>query len=178
MFRLNHKKQFLENEVIKFEAEVYNESYELINESIIDVTFKHESGEEFNYQFSRSNKAYFLNVASLPIGNYSYEATTEVNTKKLVEKGEFSILELQLEAAQTVANHQLLYQLSEKSEGALFYPSNMNQIANEINQNQNIVAVTYYQEKLEDIIKFKWLFFIFLTLISLEWFLRKRNGAY
>ena len=157
---------------------MYNKSYELINESNVSITLTHESGEEYNYQFSRSNKAYFLNIANLPVGNYSYEATTEVNSNKLIEKGEFSVLKLQLEAVQTVANHQLLYQLSAKSGGALFYPTAMEQLADEINQNESIVSVTYYQEKLEDIIKFKWLFFILLTLISLEWFLRKRNGAY
>ena len=177
-FRLNHAQAFYENESITFEAQLFNQSYELVNEAELNIQLSDENGKEYDFTFSRNQNAYTLEIPSLPVGNYNYEAKVSLGGNNYAEKGEFSVKELQLEAAQTIANHNLMYQLSQESGGKLFYPNQLQELEDNLLQNKELVEQVYYEEKYEEFIELKWLFFVFLTLVSLEWFLRKRNGAF
>jgi hypothetical protein len=44
--------------------------------------------------------------------------------------------------------------------------------------NENLKSVIIEENKLEDLIKFKWLFWLLLSLLSLEWFVRRWAGGY
>ena len=75
-----------------------------------------------------------------------------------------------------MANHKLLYQLANISGGGLFYPNQTEEIIPVINQSKNNYSVISMQEKLKGIINIPWILLSLLSLISLEWFLRKYNG--
>jgi hypothetical protein len=51
-------------------------------------------------------------------------------------------------------------------------------IVEKINAREDISSVSYMNEEVEDIINLKWIFFVLLALLSIEWFIRKRGGAY
>lgn len=177
-FRVFSDNRFLENQEILFNAELYNDSYELINEPEIHIDFWSENDNKYQYVFNRSSTAYILNAGTLPIGSYKYKAMVELGGKKYEEVGQFQVNEILMEANNTVANHQLLQNISEKFGGELFYPTEMQEIANIIEENNNITPIIYEEKDLKELINLKWIFFLILTLLSLEWFLRKRNGAY
>ncbi|HET6991934.1 MAG TPA: hypothetical protein VFJ43_11450, partial [Bacteroidia bacterium] len=73
-FRVTAKTNFLENESVQFEAEVYNESYELINTPDVNIDIIDESGKRFPSIFTRVGKAYRLDAKQFPVGEYKYEA--------------------------------------------------------------------------------------------------------
>jgi hypothetical protein len=178
LFRItNTKKRFDENEAVQFDAEVYNESYELINTPEVQMAIKNSQGKTFNYTFSKTEKAYSLNAGLLPIGNYTYDATVNIgnNTERL--KGTFTVMPFQVEFLQTVADHQLLNQLSAQSEGKLFYPTQADELIKTIKQNASIKPVIYKQEEVKSWINLKWIFFIVLSFLTVEWFVRKWNGS-
>ncbi len=58
----------------------------------------------------------------------------------------------------------------------MLQPSEVNQLAGLIRKNENIKTVVYEDKRYSDIIDVKWLFVVILGLLSLEWFLRKREG--
>jgi hypothetical protein len=93
-------------------------------------------------------------------------------------EGEFSVTALQVEQNETTADHQLLYALSHKTGGELFYPGQLDALAKTLEQREDIKTISYSHYKLEDLINLKWVFFLLLALLSAEWFLRKRSGAY
>ena len=177
-FRISHDESFYENESFRIDAQLYNESYELTNEPEINFELTSDEGLEFSYTFSRNNEAYFLNISGLPVGNYSYISKTKLGSKELQEKGQFTIKARQLEAQQTIANHNLLFQLAENSGGELIYPQNLLQVIDKIKSKEEIASVAFQEEEIEDIINLKWIFFLIIALLSLEWFARKRAGAY
>jgi hypothetical protein len=177
-FRINHEKKFFENEAVSFELQLYNDSYEAVNEPEVDFLLWDEKGREYTYTFSRTSDAYFLEINSLPVGNYSYRASTQLGNKKYKEVGQFSVEELQLESIETRANHNVLYQLAEKSGGRMLYLQNLSDFSQQLKSRKDITSISYADEAVEDIINIKWIFYILLFLLSLEWFLRKRNGAY
>ncbi|MGB0887424.1 MAG: hypothetical protein ACPGSL_04825 [Vicingaceae bacterium] len=177
-FRIISENNYLENEEILFNSELYNDSYELVNDPEITIDLLEENGGQYNFVFSRTANAYVLNAGILPPGFYTYKAKVTYGTKDYVETGQFQIKQLQLEASNTVANHQILQNIAQKFGGKLFYPKQLKELGNTINSNEDITPIIYEENDLKELISLKWIFFVLLTLLSLEWFLRKRNGAY
>jgi hypothetical protein len=177
-FKVIAKNTFSENEPVAFDAEVYNDNYELINTPDVALTISDSQGKSFPFSFSKSERAYSLNAGFFAPGNYHYRATVKVADKSLVRDGDFTITVMQAEQAETVANHTLLYSWAHKKGGEMYYPAEMDKLSKVLLSRENIKTVSYSQVKLMDLVNLKWFFFLLLTFISLEWFLRKRNGMY
>jgi hypothetical protein len=177
-FRIISANNFLENEPIMMEAEVYNQSYELINEPDVSITITNASGKKFPFTFGKTSNAYRLNAGMLAVGEYRYDAQVKVGEKIYTQKGEFSVSPLQVEFTNTIADHQMLFTLANKHNGEMLYPKDMQKLSEKLNAREDIKSISYSEKKLDDLINLKWIFFIILVLISAEWFMRKRNGAY
>lgn len=178
-FRVNvNKNVFDENEPVYFDAQLYNQSYELINEPDVSLTIKNSAGKTFPFTFSKTDKAYTLNASYFPVGNYSYEGKVTVNGQQLTSKGQFSVRPIQLELFETTADHALLSLLSDKYDGEMFYKDNLNGLADALNNQENIKPKLYDTLQTKNVINLKWIFFVILALLSLEWFLRRYWGSY
>ncbi len=173
-FHVNYKKQVDENAIIYFDATLYNDSYELVNDKGVSIIITNDKGMQFNYEFSKSTKDYNLKVGVLDIGHYKF--TAKVAGTTLVKKGSFDVKEVQLEQLVTVANHQLLHQLSSQSGGSLFYSTEVAELTDLIKQQSNKYSRIRVEENLEGLINIPWILLSLLLFISLEWFLRKLNG--
>ncbi len=177
-FRVTTENFLMENQPALFEAELYNRSYELVNEPDVSMTITNEDGEEFNYTFARSGNAYRLNAGIFPVGEYSYNASVPLGNEDFTASGIFTVSPLNLEGINTIANHQLLFQLAENTGGKMFFPAEMDELLSEIRSRQDIRPVLYSQNQYEDIVNLRWIFFLLLLLLATEWFIRKYNGAY
>ncbi|SFG94330.1 hypothetical protein [Pedobacter insulae] len=171
-----NKSTFDENEQVILNASLYNDAYEPINTSEVAIKIRPENGKIFNYNFSKFGSSYRLDAGSLPEGNYTFIATTNLGDKKYSFNGSFYVKALITEFQQTTANHQLLYTMAQQNNGKMLMPSNLLSVLDEINKNEQIKTIRYEDRKYEELINFKFLFIFILLLLSLEWFLRKRNG--
>lgn len=178
LFRVNGKNDFLENEQIIFDAELYNQSYEPITNKEISMRIISDDGKEYNYIFSASGNRYRLNAGQLPVGNYNYEASVNGDATLPKERGEFSISPLQLEVVNTIADHRLMYQLAADNHGEMVYPQNMGSLPELIKNKKDIVSVSYENKQLNELINYRWILILLLFLLSGEWLLRKRAGTY
>lgn len=177
-FRVTTKNNFLENEPVQFDAEVYNQSYELINTPAVSIEIIDAGGKRFPSAFSQIGKGYFLNAGRYPVGEYKYEAKTKVNDKNYTQSGTFTISPLLVEIANTTADHQVLYNLAKRHNGEMFQANETEKLLNALLKREDIKPVIYNTKKLDDLINTWWIFGLLLTLLTLEWFMRKRNGAY
>jgi hypothetical protein len=176
-FRLITKKIISENEPIEFSAEVYNQSYQLITEPDVAIVLEDEKDKQFNYVMSRAGSSYYLDAGIFPPGEYKYRSTIKVNNQVYAQSGSINIKAILAEKINTVANHTLLFQLARNTGGQLFHPDETEALKKELMNNELIKPVTYSQKQLNDLIDLKWLFFLILGLLSIEWFLRKRGGT-
>jgi hypothetical protein len=177
-FRVYSENIFKENEAIFIEAEVYNKSYELDNSADISITIKNEADDEFPFNFTKTSDRYELKASIFPAGNYKYTAKTVLVGKEYQKAGEFTITELTAEQTNSVANHQLLFNMADVTEGKMYLPDQLNQLEKDIETRKDLVSIIYNKKEVNDLINLKWIFFIILFLLSIEWFFRKRNGAY
>jgi hypothetical protein len=177
-FRVKTKKIVNENEEVELEAEVYNNSYELITDPDVTITITNEKDKKFNYAFSKTGLGYRLNVGLLPPGEYSYKAITNNGTKAQEQRGFFTVKEIVAEKINTVANHQLLQQLSTRTNAKMYYPAQLSELKNVLLNNENIKTITYTQKDVKDLIDIKLIFFLLLAVLTIEWFVRKYSGLY
>lgn len=177
-FRVNTQNFIYENQPVIFEAELYNRSYELVNEPDVNLTIINEDGLEFDYIPGRNENAYTLNAGVFPVGEYQYRARVEFGNETYTADGIFTVSPLNLESINTVADHSLLYQMAQNSGAKMFFPSELDLLLEDIRNRQDIRPVLYTHHEFEDLINLRWIFFLLLALLTVEWFIRKYAGSY
>ena len=173
-FRLLYDKEINENEEIIFEAQVYNDNYELENKEDVSLILTNSNKKEFKFIFDKIDDKYLLDLGNLASEKYSVYA--KVDKRNYEKYGQLTIRPVQIEALSTVAEHQLLYNLSNITGGKSFSLSEFNSISNYINKTQNKSSLTTIEDRLKQFIDFEMILLILLILISSEWFVRKYNG--
>lgn len=178
-FRVSVSKNiYRENEQVFFDAELYNKSYELINEPDVRLIITSEKGKEYTYTFNKSGKAYSLNAGTLPVGNYKFLGKVSNGGEQLTYNGQFSVQPIQLEQYETTADHRLLRLLSEQYGGKMVSEAEMGSLPDMIKAMGTVKPVIYENATTRSLINIKWLFALLLVLIATEWFLRRYLGSY
>ena len=178
-FRVSHSKNiYNENEPIIFDAELYNENFELINDPDATVTLTNSSGKSFPFTFNKTGRTYSQNVGIFPVGNYTYKGMVMSAGQKLEYTGQFSVQPVQLEGFETTANHGMLKLLAEQSGGNLLYLNQLASLPSMLEAQGTVKPVIYNTSKTRSIINLRWLFFGLFLLLGLEWFLRRFYGSY
>ena len=172
------KNIFQDNEAITFDAQLYNANYEMVNTPDVDMKIRSEDGKEYPFKFNKTDNYYTLNAGFLPVGNYSYTASTKLGANAYKAEGKFSISALQLEELRTVADHKVMYQLASQHGGQMYHAKDFEKIADDLLAKNQLKPILYDSFLTESAINLKWIFFMVLILLSAEWFMRKYLGGY
>ena len=178
LFRVSVPNTIAEDDALTIEVELYNESYELVNEPEVNFKVRKADGTEYPFVMSRTELAYRLNAGSFNEGDYTYSARTSFNGISFEKSGSFRVAALRLESARTRADHGLLFRLADKNGGKMVSSDQMDELADEILGRTDIRNLIYERTWFKDVIDLKWIFAVLIALLGAEWFLRKRNGAY
>ncbi|UII22868.1 hypothetical protein [Fulvivirga ligni] len=171
------KNEFLTNEKVIFDAEVYNELFERVYGNKIDLKLTNEEGQTFSYSYVTNPQNTKYSISGLKEGIYNYIGSTTIEGTRREVKGEFFVRELQLEDINLTADFNLLRKLSDKSQGRFYTMSNINSIRGDLSK-KDMPGIIHSREKYLPFIQLKWLFFLLLGLLSAEWFIRKYSGSY
>ena len=174
LFRLFYNGEYEENNEVIFRAALYNESYELVNNKDINLKLVDKSNMEYNFKFLKEGDELYSNLGILKSGKYNFIAN--VSGTELIKKGIFDIKEIQLEQRGLSANHKVLNNISDISNGKVFYPNNIKQLIRTIKDSDNNIKVLHYKDNLESLINIPYILMCLIILISIEWAIRKYNG--
>ena len=177
-FRIRSNNRFFENEAIEFDAEVYNKSYELINDPEVELTITNEEDAGFPFVFGKRGNAYRLDAGLFPPGNYAYDARVKVGTEVYYKSGEFTVEPLNVEQINSVADHNLLYNLAVMHDGEMLTPEQLEDIPAILKARGDIKSVIYSQKRFNELNNLFWVLGVVILLLGVEWFLRKYHGAY
>jgi hypothetical protein len=177
-FRVLLKNNFTEDEAVEIDAELYNDSYELVNEPDVNIIITDKAGKSYPFAFSRTDNAYYLNAGSFVPGEYSYKASSAYGGKSFQKTGSFVVMAINEEMLNTVANHNLLFTLAKQHNGAMVSPAGMQSIVDLLGARDDIKTVSFVQKRYTDLVNIFWVFLFILALLSVEWFIRKRSGSY
>ena len=171
------KKIWEENERIRFRASYYNASFEPDNQAESNIRITNESGENYEFLFSRKEAHYELDAGFLPPGSYKYTAIHLDGLENESYQGSFIIRPVESELAEREAWHNILMQLSQQSGGELLEPREMGAIT-DLLKSKDHKTIIYSQESYVRLLDLKWIFVLLLLLLSGEWFLRRYHGSY
>jgi len=120
------------------------------------------------------NNFYEVDLNTLDAGSYSY--IISVRDQQISRSGSFTILEFNIEQQFSNANSKSLQRLASKTNGAAYYPEQIDELINQLITNQSYVSTEKIQQKAVPLIFIKWLLGLIALCLSIEWFIRKFNG--
>ncbi len=177
-FRVTLPKNFTPNESISVNATVLNASLEPVTTSEVHFVLTSESGKESKLQFGVTGTSYKLDLGKLPSGKYSWKAYTSINGKYHEKKGEFVVKPLFLEQADNKANHNLLRQLSEATNGSFHPLKNYASTISELKNRDDFTSASYQESSFNELIEYFVIFLLIVLTLFAEWFLRRYLGSY
>jgi hypothetical protein len=177
-FIVEFKPVYSETDDVILHAEVYNDAFERITTEEVKIELKNSNDEDFNFTFDIQGDNYHLNAGHLPMGNYTFSANVNIDKETFTETGSFTVVPVNIENLVTRANHNLLYQLANLSGGKFYLPNQTENLISELKSTNKLKASSYYQEIINELLNLRWIFFVILLLLSMEWFLRKYWGIY
>ena len=166
---------YYNNNPIKISAQYFDKSFVFdpranLTITVVDTTTKKSTV----YPLLLKNNFYEVGLNSLQAGGYSY--TISVKDQQMTRSGNFTILEFNIEQQFLNANSKSLERLAVKTGGAIFYPSQIDVLINQLITNQSYVSTEKSQQKAVPLIFIKWLLALIAFCLSIEWFIRKFNG--
>jgi hypothetical protein len=171
------KQEFSDTEAVVFESQVYNDIFEPVYGNTVDIELTEESGGKLKYAYTISPGNVRYQIGGLKEGVYRYKSKTALNQKTEEVSGEFAVIQRQAELQNLTADFDLLRKLSANT-GGNFYPiSTFDRLKTEL-QKTEAKSIIHSEESYNALINLKWIFWILLLMISLEWFARKYLGSY
>ncbi|MGI4760426.1 MAG: hypothetical protein ACRYF0_06955 [Janthinobacterium lividum] len=157
-------------------AETYNSVFERIYDQKITLTLTDSARKARTVSFANAADGSPLHLGPLPAGLYRYQARATLGGQAQQASGELLVQNQPLEAQESKADHRLLAQLSRRSGGRLYYPTQLGKLAQDI-EKASFKPVLSSEEELKDLINLKWLFFALVALLTAEWATRKYQGG-
>jgi hypothetical protein len=157
-------------------AETYNAVFERLYDQKITLTLTDSARKARTVSFANAPDGSPLHLGPLPAGLYRYQARATLGGQAQQASGELLVQNQPLEAQESKADHRLLAQLSRRSGGRLYYPAQLDKLAQDIAK-ANFKPVLSSEEDLKDLINLKWLFFALVALLAAEWATRKYQGG-
>ncbi|MES2799548.1 MAG: hypothetical protein V4638_05995 [Bacteroidota bacterium] len=177
-FRVTLPKRFTKNEDVIINASFYNESMEAVNSAKIELTLIDEKSKQFKYQFGAQGTSYIVNAGTLKSGKYSWTAIAKNAGKSYKKSGVFIVEDIDIEKLDNTANFAVLNQLSKVTKGKLFPLKDFESLFKELETRKDITTVTYTDSIFRSLIDYKFLFFLLILILGLEWWLRRYLGSY
>ena len=157
-------------------AETYNAVFERLYNQKIDLVLTDEKNAARRFSFGNGEDGAPLHLGPLPAGRYRYQARATLGGQPQQDAGELLVQSQPLEALESKADHNLLAQLARRSGAKLYYPAQLDQLADDILK-ANYKPVITSEDNTKELINLKWIFFVILAFLTVEWAVRKYSGS-
>lgn len=153
-------------------AELYNDSYELVNSPEVKLELKYKD-KVFDYMLPRYRDKYRMNLGNLLAGEYTYRLSTNYKGEAFEKKGTFYVRNHNSEINDVVANRHLLKEIAETSGGRMFAPQDLEHLVQILKDNDQLKPVFRIETEFMELNRMSVLGLILLLLLCTEWFLLK-----
>jgi hypothetical protein len=171
------QQEFTSDGPVVFESQVYNDLFEPVFGNTIDLELQNERGKLMHYSYVTGPGNSRYRMGGLTEGVYRYKASTDVKGKREEVRGEFLLTEQSQELQNLTADAGLLRTLADNTGGKFYTLNTMTKLADDV-KTADLKSLIHTEESFHPLINLKWAFFVLLTLVSMEWFLRKYWGGY
>ena len=118
-----------------------------------------------------------LNVGSLEEGIYQYISQTTLGGAVYNTSGEFLVKRIQLENLDLTANHQLLRDVATQTGGTFYGNDQIPSVAGDLDA-MELKSIIRTNRDFFPLINIMWIMVILMTMLTIEWGMRKYLGSY
>ena len=164
-----------QNDLLKISTSYYDSNYNLDNRSELLIQLTNSSTQEKKELPLILNKdKYEANLTNLESGDYSFNI--KVKGQNISKKGNFTVLDYNIEQQFTHANSDALKNLALTNFGSVAHINNYQNIFNKLLQDTQYKSIQKSTKKVVSLVDWKWLLSFIIFFFSLEWFIRKYRG--
>ncbi|MDR0970458.1 MAG: hypothetical protein LBM67_08000 [Lentimicrobiaceae bacterium] len=179
LLKIFHETTYYSGNNIRFEAELRNQSNELVSEAEIEIEIRDEINQTtFPFVFSSNGNKYILNAGYLPQSSYSFMASTTLGNDKIRVDGRFEVLSSGLENQNLQADYNRMVQIAQQTNGKFFDVSQLDLLVETLKNDTRVTSVSRYETLFNNLIDLKWYWLLIVLLAGVEWILRKIFGSY
>lgn len=174
---VNAKSLYPANSTINIAAFYTDKNYQFDNRASLQITVTNAvTKEHTTIPFSLVNNTYQVDLDNLSAGNYRYKVSVASENENINSYGRFKITDYQVEEQFTNANKGKLQKLADRTGGKLFYANQQQELVKELVNNKTFYTTQKSTKKEQNLIDWKWILFLAVILLALEWFIRKYYG--
>jgi hypothetical protein len=163
------------NSKILISAFYIDENFQFDNRATLLFTVLNKNTKEKKIlPFSLSDSSYQLYLNSLDSGKYEY--TVSVNEQDISKKGNFVVNDFLVEEQFTSANSNKLGLLAKKTKGELYFEDNYNLLMDKLVNDDQFQIEQKSKQISSNLINKTWMMLVIVTLLSIEWIIRKYIG--
>lgn len=172
---VKYKPFYYTNETIKINANYYDANYVFDKNVNLDFELiENKNDKKHNFPFVLKKNTFEVNLKDLTSGTYDFKVQSIVN--KQIFKGNFTVLDYSVEQQNIQSNFKDLQNLAKNSKGALFLPSQIDELLSILLYSEDYITVQQESTHIKSLINWKWLLALIVLSLGLEWFIRKYNG--
>ena len=162
------------NSKFNLKVKKFNKNFELDNNDDLYFECTNDFGDTIKKKITKNKDYYELNLKLESIGKYKFKVFSEDSSS--YHSSSFIVEDIDYENKFAQANHRLLKQLSEKSDGT-FHNYTEFKLLNEFISKKKFVSESEIESvNTEDIKKNEWILLILLLLITTEILIRRTSG--
>ena len=162
-------------ENIEISAEFFNKNYEFDEKAQLTIQVVNtKTKASKKYDLLKATNNYKVNLDGLEAGNYSFKITEKQSNSSF--SGVFEVLDFDIEKQFVNPDKARLEQLASNTNGAVFYPNQMDQLIKSLVENENYIPIQKTTIKKSPLIDWTWLLLLLIVSLAIEWFTRKYNG--
>jgi hypothetical protein len=159
-------------------GQVYDEIYQPLSGAEIKLKLILPNGSLLDHYLTEPQPgAYYLELRNLEAGTYRYEAVGTRNNQPLgTDRGAFSVGQSAVEFLNLQADAERMRQIATRTDGSFATARQLDQTVAAILAQDNLRPLSVIERRTQLLSRLLWPLLLALTLLSLEWVIRKRNG--
>ncbi|MEO8235055.1 MAG: hypothetical protein ABI549_06535 [Flavobacterium sp.] len=172
---VTHESFYNSGENIEISAQYFNKNYEFEENAQLTIQLKNKKTNATKiFDFLKGNGEYKVNLEGLDPGNYSF--LVKENNSKATYSSNFEVLDFEIEKQSVNPDVSRLSQFATNTNGKIFYPSQVDQLINELLKKESFPAIQKEIVKKSPLIDLIGLLILLAITLTTEWFVRKYNG--
>ncbi|WP_396161853.1 hypothetical protein [Flavobacterium sp.] len=162
-------------ENIVISASYFNKNYEFDTKAQLTIVVKNTiTKASKTYDLLKTNSQYQVNLDGLLPGNYAFTISVKQSNAKF--SGAFEVADFDLEKQFVNPDNTRLTQLSNRTKGAIFYPNQLENLLKQLEADERYLSVQKQTINKSPLIEWKAILVFLISLLALEWFVRKYFG--
>ena len=173
--RIDYEALYPANSTIILQAEYLDETLKFDPRVNVEMKLRNrDTQKEISLPFSLKESRYELKVNNLDAGNYEFSVS--VIGTNVFKRGRFSISEYSVEEQFSSANRNNMAMIATNTNGKVYYKNQIHTLVEDLVQNKSFYTIQKIQKTTRRLIEWQWILFTIVSLLSLEWFIRKYFG--